>query len=785
MIKIPLVGAAYQMQAKSIDTQNCINWYPQAIEYPNGTRVSALMPTAGLKKLFQGDSAAVRALYVLSNGNLLVVIGKKLYHTPAKVFNLQYIGVISGLSQVSIADNGLVAMLVNGTYTYSLDLTTLTLTKLTGSNIPRSTSVAFLDGRFILNKIGTGRFVWTALYSTDIDPLSFATAEASPDPITAIVAFNRELWMFGSQTVERYYSTGTNDLPYARLSGGTMPFGCVTPNSISRFTGGFIWLAVSEFGGDQIVVSDGGSPSRVSTHAIEEDIGTYARTDDAIAYAYQFEGHVFYVISFPTANVTWCYDASTGLWHQRSWTNEQGFHERHRSQCHAFFRNMHIVGDHRNGKLYALDKNTYTDDGDLITRERTCPAVITDGAHVRYNRLEIVCEAGFNLSKPVISCSNATSAVRFSSFTGLWGAELDGVAISSNNIQQYFKDQSTIFNSDYSSFFYINNIDETAPHRVLLKPILDANYSIDQSVQNPSIIEHRDGSVSFCLSEFTPAPDLFRLRVAEFPAGAPFPPEYEAWRPTFDGSVSVRIVGSPTGTTIDWGDGSAPTVITTTGTTEFIANHTYSSPNHILTVTSDDYLSRIKVVSSSITEVISYGDLKAHNMRFAIDSLMYVPAVFSQYVTDMTAFFFDCYALNDPNVSNYGTSNVTSLEFAMGNCALFNQPINWNTSAVTNMWGAFNSMLAFNQPVNHLNVSNVTTFLATFEGCKRFNQTFASWSSGSAFNMERMIKGCIDFNQDLSRLCVTNIPSYPTEFSVDSGIAANNAFHPVWGTCPA
>ena len=395
MIKLPLVGPAYKMQSQSISCQNCINWYPQTIEYPNGSRVAALMPTPGLKKIFIGEVAATRCLYVLSNGALLAVIGKKLYHSKANKFELTEIGLISALGTVRIADNGQVALIVNGTYTYAFDLKTLALTRLSGSTIPRSTHVLFLDGRFVVNKANTGQFYWSDLYSTKVNALSYATAESTPDNITAIVTFNRELWLFGSQSVERYYGTGSSNSPFSRLSGGAMAFGCLAPDSIVSLSTGVIWLGVSEFGGSQIVMSGGGIPERISTHALEEDIASFSKTSDASAYAYQMEGHVFYVISFPSANVTYCFDVSTGLWHQRSFANAQGLHERHRSQHHAYFNNTHIVGDYRNGKLYQLDNNTFTDDGELILRERTAQAVITDRKLTRFSKLEIVCETGF------------------------------------------------------------------------------------------------------------------------------------------------------------------------------------------------------------------------------------------------------------------------------------------------------------------------------------------------------------------------------------------------------
>ena len=443
MIKLPLVGPAYKMQAQSISCQNCINWYPQTIEYPNGSRVAALMPTPGLKKIFQGITSAVRCLHVLSNGALLVVIGNKLYHSKANKFDLIEVGLISALGTVRAADNGRVALIVNGTYTYSLDLKNLTLTRLSGSAIPRSTHVVFLDGRFVFNKANTGQFHWSDLYSTNVNALSYATAESTPDNVTAIIEFNSsELWLFGSQSVERYYGTGSANAPYARLSGGAMSFGCLAPDSIVALATGVIWLGVSDFGGSQIVMSAGGVPERISTHALEEEIASFSKTSDAMAYAYQMEGHVFYVITFPSANITFCFDVSTGLWHQRSFTNPQGLHERHRSQHHAFYNNTHIVGDYRNGKLYQLDNNIFTDDGDLILRERTAQAVITDGKLTRFNNLEIVCEVGFGDRKPkptpqppVISCEGATNQLDLS-----MSGNFPELSITVNEVTRVFAD---------------------------------------------------------------------------------------------------------------------------------------------------------------------------------------------------------------------------------------------------------------------------------------------------------------------------------------------------------
>lgn len=506
MIKLPLVGAAYKMQSQSISCQNCINWYPQTIEYPNGSRVAALMPTPGLKKVFSGDVAATRCLYVLSNGALLTVIGKKLYHSKASKFELTEVGSISALGTVRIADNGQIALIVNGTYTYSLNLKTLSLERLSGSTIPRSTHVLFLDGRFVVNKANTGQFYWSDLYSTTVNALSYATAESTPDNITAIITFNRELWLFGAQSVERYYGTGSSNSPFSRLSGGAMAFGCVAPDSIISLSTGVIWLGVSEFGGNQIVMSAGGLPERISTHALEEEISLFIKTSDASAYAYQQEGHVFYVISFPSANVTFCFDVSTGLWHQRSFANVHGLHERHRSQHHAYFNNAHIVGDYRNGKLYQLDNNTFTDDGELILRERTAQAVITDKKLTRFNQLQIVCETGFfgetkkvEPEPPRISCEGAINTAITG---GIWLAPVMYVNGVFYNYIDSVPDLIDVEHRHENKWNWTNLTTENMRIRIEANP--QGLYSDDEGWQinpNPTLdVNFETGIIEFCLA---------------------------------------------------------------------------------------------------------------------------------------------------------------------------------------------------------------------------------------------------------------------------------------------
>ena len=52
-------------------------------------------------------------------------------------------------------------------------------------------------------------------------------------------------------------------------------------------------------------------------------MGLYPMLSDAFGYCYSDGGHTFYVLTFPSGNATWVYDATTAMWHERStWTGE-------------------------------------------------------------------------------------------------------------------------------------------------------------------------------------------------------------------------------------------------------------------------------------------------------------------------------------------------------------------------------------------------------------------------------------------------------------------------------
>lgn len=373
MAQFPFVGPSYSARTKNLDAQQCINLYPE-LGGPTSKTVAALIGTPGLSLWTTLAGGGIRGVLRFSPSFAIGVSGPNVY-TVAQDGTPTLRGTIDNLSTpVSMASNGQVVMIVTGPNGYVLDMTSYTLTKITSSNFLGADKVDFVDGYFIFNKPGTGQFQITDLYATTIGDLDFATAEGSPDLLLSLIVDHREVWLFGENSTEVYFNSGNADFPFERIQGAFLEQGCAAKNSVAKMDNRVFWLSADDRGQGMVMSAAGYQPQRISDHALEYAIGQMSRISDAVAYTYQQEGHSFYVLNFPTANQTWAYDAATNMWHQRAWRNpSDNSLNRHRVNCQMAFANDNIVGDWETGKLYRLDLDVFTDNGDPIPRIRACP----------------------------------------------------------------------------------------------------------------------------------------------------------------------------------------------------------------------------------------------------------------------------------------------------------------------------------------------------------------------------------------------------------------------------
>jgi hypothetical protein len=299
-----------------------------------------------------------------------------------------------------LADNGTQLFIACNPDGYIFNQSTGAFGAITDPDFPGSVTVGYLDGYFVFNEPNSQK-VWVTelLDGTSIDPLDFASAEGSPDGLTAVFVDHREAWLFGNNTVEVWYNAGAADFPLQRIQGAFNEIGCNAPYSIAKLDNTLFWLGSDARGKGIVYKAQGYTGARISTHAVEWQIQQYGNLTDAIGYTYQQDGHAFYVLIFPQANTTWVYDVATAAWHERAGL-KNGTFTRHRSNCQMAFNNEVVVGDYENGNVYAFDLNVYADDGQpqkWLRSWRALPTGQNNLLRSTHHALQLDCETGIGL----------------------------------------------------------------------------------------------------------------------------------------------------------------------------------------------------------------------------------------------------------------------------------------------------------------------------------------------------------------------------------------------------
>ena len=401
-MKTPILGSAYVARSVNAADNRMVNLFPEVI--PEGGKEAGFLNRApGLNFLQTVGTGPIRALWAhQTNGSdFYVVSGNEFYKLTGLTATPTLLGTVAGTGPVSIADNGTQLFIAANGPSYIYNEVTNVFAQIIDPDFPGAVTVAYLDGYFVFNQPNS-QFIWVSqlLDGTSVDPLDFASAEGSPDGVVGLIADHRELWVFGTDSVEVWYNAGAADFPLQRIQGAFNEIGCVSAFTIAKMDNGLFWLGTDARGQGIVYRANGYTGVRISTHAIEYAIAQYGNISDAIAYTYQQEGHAFYVLTFPSGNATWVYDVATQAWHERAGFDNGEF-MRHRSNCQCNFGGNIIVGDFANGNIYTFDLDVYADNGNIQKWLRSWRALPTGQNNLKrtaQHSLQLDCETGVGLN---------------------------------------------------------------------------------------------------------------------------------------------------------------------------------------------------------------------------------------------------------------------------------------------------------------------------------------------------------------------------------------------------
>lgn len=395
-------GPSYQSAAATADNEECINLYPERIESPNGTTDFSLLPTPGVSVLVQTNATQGRA-HAFYKDREFAVTGASFYEldSDAAVTSRGLVAVDGNPATISYnGDGGGDLLITSGGNGYRFILSSNTFSTISALN-GKATMGDQLDGYLLALDANTGTFYASGLLAggTWTTGTMFAQRNAAPDKWIAMKVKGKYVYLIGPETGEVWYDSGASPFPFAPHPSGLFQYGIAAPFSLQKCGDSMIWLGKTRDGHGPVYRATGFTPENIASYPVQKAISEYTTVSDAYADSYNENGHTFYVLSFPTANVTWCYDLEMQMWHKRGlWNPSDRAFSVWGPRCHAFAFNQHRwlhgtgTGVYRASTSYGSDVDSLA-----IRRLRRAPTIQSENRRLFPSVLELDVEPGLGL----------------------------------------------------------------------------------------------------------------------------------------------------------------------------------------------------------------------------------------------------------------------------------------------------------------------------------------------------------------------------------------------------
>lgn len=399
MPQVNLLAGAYEARSVIAGAQRCVNLYTE--KNPEDSKASSThYPTPGFKSLAVFSPRGCWRGFYASKAKpqkLFGVCGSQLCYINDR-WEFQVLGTLrtAGKKSISMSDNGIDLLVVDGSpFGYVVNLTSLEFSEISSDqDFYGGSRVDVVDTYFVVSEPSTSLFRVSDSNSTTFAPLNFAQKVGRSDALSGVAIVHRELWLIGEATTEVWFNSGNPIFPFEIVSGAFLEVGCIAPGSIASHGNSILWLSLDDKGQALVAMSEGYKAKRVTTRAIESEFSKFAKIDDAVGLVYQFKGHLFYALTFPSANQTWVYDLLENTWHEGVWSDMNGVENRVRFSAIAFAYGKLLAGDRENGDLYELDEENSVAIGSPIKRLRSLPALSKESAQITDPVLLVDMEVG-------------------------------------------------------------------------------------------------------------------------------------------------------------------------------------------------------------------------------------------------------------------------------------------------------------------------------------------------------------------------------------------------------
>lgn len=431
MSKFGFVGPSYTARSSVAADEECINWYAETNETPGAQSQRSYFGTPGLSVAIAFPDGPERG-NIPANGRVFTVSADVLYEVYPDLTYTARGNVDTDGNPVSMAYSTIQLLIVSAQRAFCYDLATNTMTEVTALLAGAPIQVKFDDSYFVVTFVGSNKFQSSDILDGTVWPgIQVNEVSVFPENIVSIEASHRELWVFGSRHAQPYQDTGSDEI-FDPIPGTLIEMGSGATFGVSLLDNTVFWVSEDDRGGRMCWRGNGYTPSRISTHAVENALSSYSTDQIAnlAAYTYQQGGHLFWQLYIPGTDCSWVYDVSESMWHKRAeWLAESATFGPHRSWNHVYAFGKHLVGDWKTGNLYELSLNNYDDFGNLIRRVRRTPTLSNEMNITRFSELRVQFDSGQGPQPPLVDGDGnprpPQTMLRMSNDHGTtWGNEL-------------------------------------------------------------------------------------------------------------------------------------------------------------------------------------------------------------------------------------------------------------------------------------------------------------------------------------------------------------------------
>lgn len=385
-LPLNITGGNYPHKSRALSSQITRNFWPQKQEDAAVKSPYILESFAG-QKLFGTAPGKNRGIFAHQN-ILYKVSGTTLYRVSSTGVHTN-IGEIPGNGRCRFTPIVNNFVIVSGGFVYYWNGTVLS--QVTDTDLESPNAAAHLNSQIIYDG-NDGRFVTSDVGdATSISGLNYASAESSADDLLRVFVHDQTAYMLGTETIEPWWNSGNGSPPFDRVEGGIMQIGLGSLDSVAS-DDTYMYLQ----GDDNVIYRiKGSSFDKIGNLPTTRIIENAPVVNDSIGWCMTLQGQSFYVLGFPTLNKTYVFPSGGQMFEWSSGVDGG----RNVADGYALCYRKHLVADYRNGNIYELDFETYTENDSPILRERTTGPLHSGlfgapGKDFEFNRLEILLQTG-------------------------------------------------------------------------------------------------------------------------------------------------------------------------------------------------------------------------------------------------------------------------------------------------------------------------------------------------------------------------------------------------------